>query len=75
MYDSSIQGELDRLTTLYKGRVEGANYRSQSELYKSQASAAGTAGWLSASGSLLSGAGRSLYTYSAIRNNQPDFGY
>lgn len=72
IYDTKVQGQLDALTTLYKGQVEGANYRSQSELDQSQGKYAETSGYLSAGGTLLSGAGAGAYDYESVANN-PSF--
>lgn len=72
IYDSKVQGELDALTTLYKGKVQGANYRSQSQLDSMSGSAAATAGYFNAGGTILSGVGQSATDY-AIANNNPSF--
>lgn len=63
MYDSAIQGELDALTTIYKGHVEGVNYHSQASLDTFQGNSAYSAGLFSAGGSLLSGAGSMAQAY------------
>lgn len=74
IYDSAVQGELNRLTTLYKGNVKAGADDSQSQLDRAQASYAGTAGEISAGGSILSGLGQGYYDYNvASRNQQPTF--
>lgn len=73
MYDSGIQGELDRLTALYKGKVGANEQLSQAQLDRYSGRASAAAGMLGAGGSLLSGAGGAAHTYAEIADN-PRFG-
>lgn len=81
MYDSSIQSELDSLTTVYKASVEGSNYTSQATLYGMQATNAGTAGTYATIGSALTGVGKvssgssSLLKSASSNNDQPTLDY
>ena len=68
-YDSSVQNELDALTTLYKGKVSSNNSLAQAQLDRHNAKSAGQAGAIAAGGSLLSGAAESYGTYNTIKNN------
>lgn len=71
-YDSRVQGELDALTTQYKGHIQGMNDQAQASLDRFQGNAAQTAGYIGAGGSILSGAASGAMNYSTIRNN-PSF--
>lgn len=82
MYDSAIQSELDQLTTIYKGSVEGSNYSSQASLYTSAASNAQTAGTYASVGTGISNATRAgssiastALKTSTVNSNDASFGY
>ena len=68
-YDSAVSGELNRLTTLYKGKVMGANYNAQAQSMSMQGESAATSGYMNAGASILSGAAQAYSTRAmALRN-------
>jgi hypothetical protein len=75
VYDSATQNELEALMTQYRGHVEAGRETSQSQLFQSQAGYAGRAGAINAGSTAISGLANAGWTYSSIRNNQPDYGY
>lgn len=54
-YDSQVAGELDRLTTLYKGRVAATSYSSQSAGYRQAGNNALAAGFMQSGASVIGG--------------------
>lgn len=68
-FDSSIQSELDRLTTLYRGDVSATGESAQAGLYRASAKDARIGGALGAGGTLLGGLAQAGATYYSIRNN------
>jgi hypothetical protein len=60
MYESYMQGELDRMATLYTGAVASNRNRSQAQLSRLEGRNAKTTGYLRAGSALLSGAGETL---------------
>jgi hypothetical protein len=68
--DSEIQGELDILTTLYKGNLRSGAYQNDATASRMAGKSARTQGYISAGGSLLGGAGDALSIYS----RHPKFG-
>lgn len=71
-YDSSVQNELDALTTLYKGKVSATNSETQAQLDMYSARATRTGGYVSAGGTLLGGIANSMSAYYSSSNN-PSF--
>jgi hypothetical protein len=67
--DSSIQGELDALSSLYQGRISSGNQESQSRLFGMQSKAAGQAKYYSTAAAGLGAAAGGASTIS----NQPSF--
>lgn len=68
-YDSSIQSELDRLTTLYRGNIGATSESAQAGLYRQSARDARIGGALGAGGTLLGGLAQAGATYYSVRNN------
>lgn len=56
--DQAMEAELDALNSLYGGRLQATNYRSQAQLDRASARSARTQGFISAGTSLLNGAAR-----------------
>lgn len=69
IYGSSLEGELDALTTQYSGETAAGYYRSRGVLARMQGSNAAAANRASAYGTILTGAGRLGRQYS----NNPSF--
>ena len=57
MNDIAAQGEMAKQLELYQGRVQATGYQRQSDVEHAQATAARTASYIAAAGTLLSGAG------------------
>ncbi len=74
LYDSALQGELDRMTAIYSGQVQSSFYQSQGTLAKMQGQAAVSAARNSAVGSVLSGAGSAAGAYSRIPQGTKSYG-
>lgn len=60
--DSTIQGEMDRLSILYGGEVDAVNYRNDAARSRFAGKQEAKAGMFNAAGSLLSGAGSAYGT-------------
>lgn len=58
IYDSAVQGELERLAALYGGNSASTYYSSKAKLSRLEGRNAETAGYLQAGGTVLSGASR-----------------
>jgi len=76
IYDSLIQGELDRMTALYTGSQQSSYYHTQGMLARMEGQNASSAAKFSAAGTILSGAssmaGRG-YSYYTNNNGYPQF--
>lgn len=70
--DSTVQNELDQLTTRYRGATQSSAYDSQAAIDRASGSNAGMAGTVNAGGTILSGVGQGFYNYTSIANN-PSF--
>lgn len=73
LVDTAVLGELDALTIRsnayresYDYQVDAANKRAQANLHRMEASSAKQGGWLSAAGTLLTGAGKAYQSYKGI---------
>lgn len=73
-YDSAVSGELNRLTTLYQGKVQSTNYNAQALGDQAAGNNALTAGYMGVGTSLLSGAAQGSSLYMRSRSN-PTFDY
>lgn len=71
-YDSSVQNELDVLTTLYKGKVSATNSNTQAQLDMYSANATRRGGAIGAGGTLLGGIASSIGSYYSTTSN-PSF--
>lgn len=72
LYDSALEGELDRLAVLYTGSVAANNQRASAELSRAEGRNARTAGFYRSAGTILTGAGQMAGQYGRINN--PRFG-
>jgi hypothetical protein len=61
-YNTKLQGEWDKITALYKGRVAATGASASAKLFEMEGSAAQTAGYINAGSTVLSGA-TSLYSH------------
>lgn len=57
IYDSSVQGELEALSTLYSGASQASYNRSQGRAARAEGKAAKSAGYVKGAGTLIGGAG------------------
>lgn len=60
MYESYMQGELDRMATLYTGAVASNRNKSQAQLSRLEGANARRTGYMRAGSALLSGTGETL---------------
>ncbi len=73
MYDSKVAGELDRLTTLYKGKVASTNYNAQAAGYRQEGKNALAAGYMNAGSSLIGGAANMASMSAGANSSGPSF--
>ena len=76
IYDSSVQGEMDRLAALYTGKVSANAQEARATLSDYEARNAKTASYWGAGGTLLSGSGQvagAYGNYLKIRDGGPGF--
>lgn len=76
IYDSELGGALDELAILYGGNVAAGNQRARALLDRMEGSNARTSGYLSAAGTILTGAGNAAGGYSrrGRTDTRPYFG-
>lgn len=78
IFDSSVENELDALTSLYKGRMTASSFQSQAVMSRFEGDTAASLGTIGAGGTLLSGAAQSFgygaqIDYYSRTNQQPGF--
>lgn len=72
--DSMVEGELDKQAALYAGATASQSHIARSRLDEFEGNAAQRAGYVRATGSVLSGASQGVSSYSRYRANQePEF--
>jgi hypothetical protein len=74
IYDSKVQGEMDRLTALYTGKISSDQSTARSQLYTMQGDAAQQQGYWNMGSTVLTGVGSAASAYGSYRKqNNPDF--
>lgn len=73
IYDSAIQGEIDRMAALYGGATAAGYYRSRAKLSVFEGDQAASASYFNAGGTVLTGAARGVQTYNNAYINNPRF--
>lgn len=69
MYDSSVQGELDALATIYKGNVQATSQRNQAQLDRAEAKNIGASAPWMIGGTVLGGIASGVGLYGRISAN------
>jgi hypothetical protein len=72
LYDSALEGELDRMAIIYSGQVGANNQYASAVLSRAEGRNARTSAMYNSAGTILTGAGRMAGQYNTMNN--PQFG-